>query len=44
LTPYLEVRAAAKDPQNLPHDVLFRDYIRGHGAQAFGVKVKPGEG
>jgi hypothetical protein len=43
LTPYLEVRAAAKDPRNLPHDLLFRDYIRGHGAQLFGVKVEPGE-
>jgi hypothetical protein len=43
LTPYLEVRAAAKDPQNLPHDLLFRDYIRGRGAQTFGVKVEPGE-
>jgi hypothetical protein len=43
LTPYLEVRAAAKNPQNLPHDVLFRDYIRGHGAQTFGVKVAPGD-
>ena len=31
LTPYLEVRAAAKNPENLPHDVLVRDYIRGHG-------------
>ena len=43
LTPYLEVRAAAKNPQNLPHDLLFRDYIRGRGAQVFGVKVAPGE-
>jgi hypothetical protein len=43
LTPYLEVRAAAKDPKNLPHDLLFRDYIRGRGAQAFGVKAPPGE-
>ena len=29
LTPYLEVRAVAKNPENLPHDVLYRDYIRG---------------
>jgi hypothetical protein len=43
LTPYLEVRAAAKDPRNLPHDLLFRDYIHGRDAQAFGVKVAPGE-
>lgn len=39
LTPYLEVRAAAKDPKNLPHDVLHRDYIKGRGTQEFGVKV-----
>src|SRR5205823_5524960 len=43
LTPYLEVRAAAKNPGNLPHDLLFRNYIRGKGAQTFGVKVEPGE-
>ena len=33
LTPYLEVRAVAKDPNNLPHDVLFRDYIRARRAE-----------
>jgi hypothetical protein len=33
LTPYLEIRAVAKNPANLPHDVLYRDYIRGTGAQ-----------
>jgi hypothetical protein len=43
LTPYGEIRSAVKDPKNLPHDVLFRDYIRGEGAQRFRVKVKPGE-
>jgi len=43
LTPYLEVRAAARDPKNLPYDVLFRDSVRGQGAQQFAVKVtKPG--
>jgi len=42
LTPYLEIRAVAKDPKNLPHDVLFRDFIHGTGAQKFGVKVEPG--
>jgi hypothetical protein len=42
LTPYLEVRAVAKDPKNLPHDVLFRDFIRGAGPQKFGAKVDPG--
>jgi len=43
LTPYLEVRAAARNPKNLPHDVLFRDYIQGSGAQRFAVKCAPGE-
>jgi len=42
LTPYLEVRAAAKNPTNLPHDVLYRDYIRGSGAQVFRVKMDSG--
>jgi len=42
LTPYLEVRAAAKDPKDLPHDILFRDFVRGTGPQKFGVKVAPG--
>jgi hypothetical protein len=43
LTPYLEVRAVAKDPKNLPHDVLYRDYIRGNGVQNFGVRMHDGE-
>jgi hypothetical protein len=43
LTPYLEVRAAAKNPKNLPHDVLYRDYIRGKGAQVFRVNVGDAE-
>ena len=42
-TPYLEVRAVAKDPKDLPHDVLFRDFIRGTGPQKFGVRVRDGE-
>lgn len=42
LTPYLEVRAVAKDPANLPHDVLYRDAIRGSGRQVFRVKADPG--
>ncbi|MGI8745235.1 MAG: hypothetical protein ACR2NN_22220 [Bryobacteraceae bacterium] len=42
LTPYLEVRAVAKNPSNLPHDVLFRDFIKGHGSQKFGVKMPDG--
>jgi hypothetical protein len=43
LTPYLEVRAVAKNPTNLPHDVLFRDYIRGSGPQKFAMVVDRGE-
>lgn len=43
LTPYLEVRAAAKNPSNLPHDVLYRDFIRGSGPQVFRVKTAPGD-
>lgn len=43
LTPYSEVRSAAKDPKSLPRDVLFRDYIRGEGPQRFRVKAPPGE-
>jgi hypothetical protein len=42
-TPYLEVRAAAREPKRLPHDVLFRDYIRGRGAQQFRIKLPDGE-
>ena len=42
LTPYREVRAVAKDPKELPHDVLFRDYIRGNGPQKFAVKMPAG--
>src|SRR5206468_228072 len=43
ITPYHEMRAVAKNPQNLPHDLLFRDYIRGRGAQEFAIKADPGE-
>jgi hypothetical protein len=39
LTPYLEVRGVARDPHSLPHDVLFRDYLRGEGDQVFLVKA-----
>ncbi len=42
LTPYLEVRAVAKNPSNLPHDVLFRDFIKSHGSQKFRVKMPDG--
>src|SRR6185295_19112716 len=43
LAPHAEMKAVAKDPKNLPHDVLYRDYIRGSGAQKFGVKLPDGE-
>ena len=43
LTPYLEVQAVEKNPVNLPHDVLYRDFIKGKGAQIFRVKAEPGE-
>src|SRR6185295_18505660 len=41
--PYAEMKAVAKDPKNLPHDVLYRDFIRGTGAQKFGVRLPDGE-
>lgn len=43
LTPYLEVQAVAKNPRNLPRDVLFRDYIRGSGPQKFALKAPAGD-
>ena len=43
LTPYLEVRAVAKNPTNLPKDVLFRDYIRGTGTQRFATNAANGK-
>jgi hypothetical protein len=43
LAPYLEVRAAAREPKLLPHDVLFRDFIRGSGAQQFVLKAPAGD-
>jgi hypothetical protein len=43
LTPYQEVSAVAKNPGNLPRDVLYRDYIRGKGAQVFRVKAEDAE-
>jgi hypothetical protein len=42
LTPYLEVRAVAPNPANLPHDVLYRDAIRGRGRQVFRVNAADG--
>lgn len=43
LTPYLELRDVAKNPANLPHDVLYRDFISGNGPQVFRVKTGPGD-
>jgi len=42
LTPIIELQAVARNPQNLPHDVLYRDYIRGKGSQVFRVRTEPG--
>ena len=41
LTPEAEVRAVARNPSNLPRDVLFRDFIRGDGDQVFQVRLPP---
>ena len=43
LAPYLEVRAVSRKPQDLPHDVLFRDYVTGHGPQRFAVTIEDGK-
>jgi hypothetical protein len=44
LTPYLELRSASPaPPTNLPHDTLYRDFIRGEGRQVFRVKTGPGD-
>jgi hypothetical protein len=42
LTPYQEVRGVARAPFSLPHDVLFRDYIRSDNAKDFVIKAPPG--
>jgi hypothetical protein len=43
LSPYLEVRAAAREPKQLPSGVLFRDFIRGSGTQKFQLKAPAGD-
>ena len=43
LAPYLEVRAAARDPKHLPAGVLYRDFIHGTGPQKFQVKAPAGD-
>jgi hypothetical protein len=42
-TPYLEVRAAVKDPKRLPSNALFGDSIRGRGPQTFRVRASDGD-
>lgn len=42
LTPYLEIRSAVKDPQRLPENVLYGDWIEGQGPQTF--RIRSGEG
>ena len=42
LASFDEMRAVARKPGNLPHDVLFRDSIRGRGAETFRVRTGPG--
>ena len=42
LAPYVEIRAIAKGPRQLPANVLYGDWIEGQGAQAF--RVRTGEG
>ena len=43
LTPYAEVRATAKEPAQLPVNMLFGDSIRGRGAQTFRARTGNGE-
>jgi len=42
LTPYLEVRAVARNPKALPENVLYGDAIHGRGAQTFRVRAPAG--
>jgi hypothetical protein len=42
-TPYLEIRAAVRDPRRLPANALFGDSIRGRGPQTFRVRAADGE-
>lgn len=41
-TPYLELRAVLKNPQRLPRNVLYGDWIEGEGAQTFRVRTGSG--
>jgi hypothetical protein len=43
LTNHKEIRAATKNPENLPHDVLYRDFVRSDHAQVFRVNIDSGE-
>lgn len=41
-TPYAEVRATARNPQHLPSNTLFGDWIHGDGPQVFRVRTGAG--
>jgi hypothetical protein len=42
-TPYLDIRAAVRDPKRLPANALFGDSIRGRGPQTFRIRAADGE-
>jgi hypothetical protein len=42
-TPYLEIRAAVREPKRLPANALFGDSIRGRGPQTFRIRAADGE-
>jgi len=42
LTPYVEIRAATKGPRQLPANVLYGDWLEGHGTQTF--RIRSGDG
>ncbi|MGB9605821.1 MAG: hypothetical protein ACPL88_08090, partial [Bryobacteraceae bacterium] len=42
LTPYAQIRAVSKNPQALPANVLYGDWVEGRGAQTFRIRTGPG--
>lgn len=42
LTPYLEVRAASRNPKSLPANMLYGDAIEGRGPQTFRIRAANG--
>jgi hypothetical protein len=42
-TPYLEMRAVARNPKSLPENLLYGDSIQGRGAQTFRIRAAAGE-